>query len=535
MTVEVTVELDQGSPLVTKRAVSPAGALALQAEADRLRAAAHPGVVELVESDPDGDGWVLRTAHAGPTLGTDRHLSVDRAAALVAALAETVADLHDLGIVHGRITAAHVVVGPRGRPRLCGLGTGAGPNGEAPGPADDVAALGHLLAQLVGVDGEAEPIPERRWGRHRRWVGVTRRALLTLADQACADVPSRRPSARRLARAIVDAVPEARLAPLDGTDPAALVTAGPVSIGPRPDPRQRLQALLAAGLATELRPEPAPARTGDAPHAMAGSDGAAGAPGTDPADAAAPATAGPDRRRTDLPPTTPSPTRVGAPAVLHRGAHRGTPARSWLRSPGGLTSAAAVGALVLLSAGLYHLDRGAPAPGPAAPASRAADEQPVASAPDLPAPDPLAGRLPVTDRAPLDAAPRVEPEQALRPGCPPAAGPDLDGDGCPDPIRIDGAEVIVGDRRFVAGEPGDVVVVGDWACTGTATPAVLRPGTGEVFVFPAWPAQGEDVVVSVTGAVPGAVSLHARPGPEGCTVLEAATADGTTVVVETQG
>jgi eukaryotic-like serine/threonine-protein kinase len=518
MTVEVTVELDRGSPLVTKRAASTDGARALQAEAERLRAAAHPGVVELVESGPDGDGWVLRLVHGGPTLGADRHLSVERAAALVAAIAETVADLHDIGVVHGRITPAHVVVGPRGRPRLCGLGTGTGPDDTTPTPADDVAALGRLLAHLVGVDGEAEPIPERRWGRHR-WVGVTRRSLLTLADQACADVPTRRPSARRLAQAIVEAVPEARLGPLEGAEPPVAPDPTSVSIRARPDPRQRLHALLVAGCEPQ-----------DPDHA---------APG--PAGGPAPGRRGPGA---DLPPTTASPTRVGAPAVLHRGAHRGTPARPWLRSPGGITSAAAVGALVLLSAGLYHLDRATPASAPVAAdaTAPAAEDGAGASGQGDPARDAPAPRLPPADLpSPAIVAPGSStdsttwptPEPALRPGCPPAEGPDLDGDGCPDPVRIDGAQVVVGDRRFAAGDPGDVVVVGDWTCDGIATPAVLRPVTGEVFVFPAWPAPGEDVVVGVTHVVAGAASLHVRAGTDGCSVLEAETADGTRTAVET--
>jgi hypothetical protein len=543
MSVEVTVEVDQGTPLVIKRARSADGVAALQTEADRLRAAAHPGVVELVHAGPDGDGWVLRTRHAGPTLGPDRHLSIERVAALVAALAETVADLHDLGIVHGRITPAHVVVGPRGRPRLCGLGPGADRHRAPPEPADDVAALGRLLTHLVGADGEAEPIPERRWGRHRRWVGVTRRALLTLADQACADVPGHRPSARRLARAIVEAVPEARLGPLDGAGPVDVPVPGPVSIGHRPDPRQRLLALLAPGPDGEVRPSPLPPetrgarsdraahRTGDAPHDHpAAPDHLPAAPAHRTSDAADDHPARrPSHGRTDLPPTTASPTRVGAPAVLHRGAHRGTAARPGLRSPGVVTSAAAVAALVLLSAGLHHLDRGAREPAPVAPATATPPAGEQLSSPVRDAP---AARLPTDRHSSAINAPPSTPGPVLQPGCPPAGGPDLDGDGCPDPVRVDGAEVVVGDRRFAAGAPGDVVVVGDWACAETATPAVLRPSTGEVFVFPAWPAPGGDVVAGAAAVVPGATSLHVRVGAGGCPVLEAETADGARTVVE---
>jgi hypothetical protein len=121
----------------------------------------------------------------------------------VAGLASTLADLHEIGIAHGRIEASHVLLSDSGVPRLCGFGDGAVPAS----PEDDVAALGALLEQLLGADDEPEPIPERRWGSRRRWRGWERRALLLLADQAAADDPSRRPTARRLAAAIAAAVP----------------------------------------------------------------------------------------------------------------------------------------------------------------------------------------------------------------------------------------------------------------------------------------------------------------------------------------
>jgi hypothetical protein len=82
--------------------------------------------------------------------------------------------------------------------------------------------LGELLAALLGEDEELEPIPERRWGRGRRWQGWERRALLVLADQARADDPRHRPSARRFAAAIAETMPgEVAVRPrVDEPDPA---------------------------------------------------------------------------------------------------------------------------------------------------------------------------------------------------------------------------------------------------------------------------------------------------------------------------
>jgi hypothetical protein len=107
--------------------------------------------------------------------------------------------------VHGRIDASHVLVGDHGRPILCGLGDGR----TAAEPSDDVAAIGRLIVDLLGRDEESEPIPERRWRRPGRWSGWERRSLLLVADQASAEPPSRRPTARRLAAAISDAMPVA--------------------------------------------------------------------------------------------------------------------------------------------------------------------------------------------------------------------------------------------------------------------------------------------------------------------------------------
>ena len=104
---------------------------------------------------------------------------------------------------------------------LCGLG-----DGEPPAqPEDDVAALGALLVHLLGTDETGEPIPERRWRGHRAWTGWDRRALLLLADQAAAEPPTRRPTARRLAAAIADAVPGT--ARIDEPPIAAPSSAGP--------------------------------------------------------------------------------------------------------------------------------------------------------------------------------------------------------------------------------------------------------------------------------------------------------------------
>jgi hypothetical protein len=200
------VEVVDDAAAVRKRVSGGADAVAaLRREGERLQRAAHPGVVAVLRSEPVPGGWELVLSYAGRSLATLDRPSLTEAATIVAGLASTLADLHELGITHGRVEPSHVLVGDRGRPRLCGFGEGEPPAA----PEDDVAALGALLDHLVGADDDGEPIPERRWGARHRWRGWERRALLLLADQASAEEPSRRPTARRLAAAIAATVPSA--------------------------------------------------------------------------------------------------------------------------------------------------------------------------------------------------------------------------------------------------------------------------------------------------------------------------------------
>ena len=107
-------------------------------------------------------------SHTVATLGP---VAPARAAGLVIALASTVADLHDVGVVHGRIEPEHVVIGASDRPVLCGFGQPATPGD--PAPSDDVAGLGDLLLHLLGDDPDAVPIPSRRLSGGRDGPTVT--------------------------------------------------------------------------------------------------------------------------------------------------------------------------------------------------------------------------------------------------------------------------------------------------------------------------------------------------------------------------
>lgn len=256
------VQADGSEAVIVRRATGPADVAHLRAIAECLAAAAHPGVVEVVRSLGVGDQWELHLAFAGQPVDRLGSLTVEQVAGVAASVATTLADLHAVGVVHGRVEASHVLVGPRGRPVLCGL---APLDDPAVGPAHDVASVGALIVALLGVDAELEPIPDRRWRRRSQWTGWARRSLLLVADQACAEPPSRRPTAARLAAAIADAVPGASLldeptaAPAPAPDPAAELAASSdpfdllrPGIEEAPVPTRRLPGLVAATLLVVL-------------------------------------------------------------------------------------------------------------------------------------------------------------------------------------------------------------------------------------------------------------------------------------------
>ena len=226
----------EGRRVMAKTAGTAEEAARLECEARNLEAARHPGVVEVVGVDGHGIGAILLTAHVdGPTLASVGRLPLEEAAGLLAALATTLADLHDLDLVHGAVRPEHVIVGPGGRPVLCSFGYGGPAAGEL-SPADDVSALG-TLARLLAPD----PPPGH---------GLARVAELTGNDHE-----STRPSAREVAEMLQREVPAARL-------PRGLPS--PPAVRPAPAPGDPLAAWRRerGGLGARRRPAPTLALAG---------------------------------------------------------------------------------------------------------------------------------------------------------------------------------------------------------------------------------------------------------------------------------
>lgn len=110
-----------------------------RAEARWLDEARHSGVVVLRETIDDP--FTIITEHAGgATLRmTDR--SPDQIAAMMAAVARILADLHRAGRAHGKLTLDHIIVGAHG-PVLCS------PDGRITDAEVDLRALARCMREL---------------------------------------------------------------------------------------------------------------------------------------------------------------------------------------------------------------------------------------------------------------------------------------------------------------------------------------------------------------------------------------------------
>jgi len=140
----VITRVDEAAREFHKQAETPEEAERLRHEAQVLGGARHPGVVQVLGMD--GDCLRLRLV-AGDRL-CDASADEEELARLAAAAATTLADLHEIGVVHRAIRPEHVLVTGAGQAVFCGFGrAGAGLEAGATDRGDDVAALaGSLLA-----------------------------------------------------------------------------------------------------------------------------------------------------------------------------------------------------------------------------------------------------------------------------------------------------------------------------------------------------------------------------------------------------
>ncbi len=112
-------------------------------------------------------------------------------------------------------------------------------------------------------------------------------------------------------------------------------------------------------------------------------------------------------------------------------------------------------------------------------------------------------------RATPTTSPAPTPSTASPPVMPTIAGNQL---------RLDG-------RTYRAGRPGDVVALDDHDCTGRPRVLLLRPATGQVFGFDAWPEPGRPAAARLVTLAPGARRLETT-SRDGCSTARLVHGDG---------
>lgn len=124
----------------------------IKREAALLESVRHEGIVRFIAADTAAFPNVLVTERVdGPSLANTEPLPGSEIDRIVKALAATLADLHQLGVVHGAIAPEHVLLRPDGQPVLCGFGYGGRIGDPAP-------ALPPALAQFAHPKRAARPL-----------------------------------------------------------------------------------------------------------------------------------------------------------------------------------------------------------------------------------------------------------------------------------------------------------------------------------------------------------------------------------------
>jgi hypothetical protein len=113
-----------------------------------------------------------------------------------------------------------------------------------------------------------------------------------------------------------------------------------------------------------------------------------------------------------------------------------------------------------------------------------------------------------------------------------ATAADVDGDGCAEAYTLGDGRIDVAGRAYAVGQAGDLLAVGDWDCDGTATPALVRPATGSVFMFAAWPDTQPGLSAEPVATVADPRAVAAVPDATGCDALAVETPSGPVTVVD---
>ncbi len=439
-----------GSPILVKHAAGDDRYL-LRREAKLLEAASHLNVVKLRGLLELEDRSELMLAYVpGASLAEQPPLSLDALLDVALQLGDTLVGLHEIGIRHGAVTAEHALIDQNGLVVLCGFGSALEVVESAEETSDDVLALAELLTlELARSEDAGLTTLQRREATalHAsiRFVAQDR-AIHNSAAHNNSGLGNPKLDSPRLGGPRLDS-PR-----LDST-----------ARGAGPDLRRwlaHLSELARTGESAGLRKSSKPLR-----HWL---------PQRIPS------------RRVWLA----AAALVAAVGVWQFGFSQSSP--DLLASP---TSPVSVALPADTQAGALHSsasdETGTGAGGAGIGTNNlTADGRPTGVL--------VTGLTPERcfDGAASDsAAPNTAPEGLAT--ITTTSELDINGDGCTEKIQIgtnSGAGVVAGQpaiatptRRWLIGQTDDLVAVGDWNCDGIATPAVLRPTSGEAFFFAVWP------------------------------------------------
>jgi hypothetical protein len=460
----VRVIHDDDDRLVAAKSPPPDDPGRAHREATLLSGLRHPGVVEFVglTEGERGPEVLTRWVSSRTLADLPRPIEPARAAGIVLAVAATIEDIHRLGVVHRRLDATHVLLDARGRPVLCGFGDAARTDAA---PPDDEAEAARPSVDVAGLgallldllaEGDSPDATSRPLRPSRPSRSV--RARRRALEAIARQATAEEPTCRPGVRAFADAV---RAAAPDATLDLR---------SERPERPERPERRPVGGQA-ERPLDPAKPRTpvGDPLLALLAEEEppASGCPTAPAATIEAPLV-------TDVEPTEGLLQELDL--LRPRNEHRDRRHRPGRGTVGGLSLVLGLAVLGFLGVSVLSTND-------------AADSQ------SAPQPTP---------------APTTAPTVAK------------DADGGPGSGRVEGStpEVEHQGVRYRVGRPGDLVAVGDWRCTGEPLPAVYRPSTGSLFVFPAWPEVGRTSDVAPVLAAPDGLGLEAGPpDPAGCPTL----------------
>lgn len=460
----------------------------------------HPCVVELVEVQTEPTVR-LATGFVSTDSWADHPPPADEAVARFAQLCSVLADLHESGIVHGALESRHVLVCGDGRSVVCGFGDSGPATQES--VARDLAALADVADELASAR-PGRPIAAlesvSRDLRRGRLGARTATLRLDRMDQ------------RSAADGTSDVSLRSRLAGVSA--PRRLGLGGRGSL-------RKASGLRRGRSANEPDPVTMPDDT-------AAESRLATARGT----AAHMCSAHTAADVADL-----GRQAAGRAAGLRAGPGSGAAENGWRRRLVRVSPAlAGLGGLAVLGLAVVTLtgDRDTAAV-PSSPSPGTDQETPITADGSGSTADGSGSALPgsIAATAPADGAVGVGTAGSAAG----TAGADGNAAAAEDPEPGGGAqpqahetaagtpEVEHNGRRYAVGRPGDLVLLGDWSCDGTKTPAVLRPASGEVAVFARWPTAGSALRPDLVEIVQGAIDL-AVDEATACDRLRIHTPDG---------